>query len=68
MLCPACSNKLKVVETVRNDEEVYRRKRCTVCGKLVFTLESEVEPDSDYRNNWLICDHNNRIKSKEENK
>lgn len=68
MLCPACSNKLKVVETVRNDEEVYRRKRCTVCGKLVFTLESEVEPDSAYRNNWLVCDHNNRMKNKEENK
>lgn len=68
MLCPACSNKLKVVETVRNDEEVYRRKRCTVCGKLVFTRELEVEPDNEYRYNWSICDYNNRNKTKEEPK
>lgn len=68
MLCPACSSKLKVVDTVRNDEEVYRRKRCTVCGKLVFTRELEVEPDPEYRNIWQSCDNDIRNKTKEEPK
>lgn len=68
MICPACGGKLEVVDTVRNTEDVYRRRKCTACNRLVYTLESEVEPDAAFRNNWAICVHNSRTQNKEEKK
>lgn len=65
MICPSCNGKLGVVDMVRDTQDVYRRRKCKACGRLVYTLESEVEPDSVYRNNWTACDHNIRNKNKE---
>jgi transcriptional regulator NrdR family protein len=64
MVCPDCSGKLTVVDTVRDEDDVYRRRKCTVCGRLVFTLESEVEPNAAYRSNWLNCEYNSRRSKK----
>lgn len=68
MICPECSGKLNVVDTVRDTEEVYRRRKCSVCGRLVYTRESEVYPNAVYRSNWATCVHNKRNQNKEENK
>lgn len=66
MVCPDCSGKLTVVDMVRDEDDVYRRRKCTVCGRLVFTLESEVTPDASYRNTWNTLQNNSRNKHKEE--
>lgn len=68
MICPECSGKLNVVDTVRDTEDVYRRRRCATCGRLVYTRESEVYPNAVYRSNWAACVQNTRNQNKEENK
>lgn len=66
MVCPECNGKLRVIDMVRDTQDVYRRRKCTVCNRLIYTLESEVEPSAEYRNNWAICVHNSRTKNKED--
>jgi transcriptional regulator NrdR family protein len=68
MVCPSCYGKLEVVDTVRDSDKVYRRRKCKACGELVYTLESEVEPDSVYRGTWANLVYNSRSQNKEENK
>ena len=68
MICPSCYSKLEVVDTVRDSDKVYRRRKCKVCGELVYTLESEVKPDAEYRGTWANLVHNSRTQNKEENK
>ena len=68
MICTQCGSKLEVVDTVRDDDDVYRRRRCKACGKLVYTLESEVEPNAEYHSNWNNLVYNSRNKNKEEKK
>ena len=66
MICPACDGKLEVVETVRNVDYVYRRRRCKSCGHLIYTTESEVNPDTSFRSVWNMCDYDARNRVKEE--
>ena len=66
MVCPVCYSKLEVVDTVRDTDDIYRRRKCKACGKLVYTLESEVEPDAAYRNTWANLVYNSRTHNKED--
>lgn len=51
MTCPKCAGKLLVVDTVQNkdDNETYRRKVCSSCGEVIFTMEFAVERDEQFR-------------------
>lgn len=64
MICPSCNGKLGVVDTVRDDQEVYRRRKCPECGQLVYTLEKEVERDAKFSANWMTCENESRYKNK----
>lgn len=55
MLCQKCGVKLRVIDCERNEEEVYRRRRCPSCSRISFTIEFEVEPDEKYRTAWKEC-------------
>ena len=66
MICPYCYSKLEVVDTVRDTDKVYRRRKCRSCGELVYTLESEVTPDSVYRGTWANLVYNSRTQNKED--
>ena len=68
MNCPECNSKLEVINVVRDTDDIYRRRRCKVCGKLVYTHESEVIPDAAYRSNWTNLVNNSRNRNKEEKK
>lgn len=65
MLCPECNGKLEVVETVKNLDYIYRRRRCKSCGQLIYTTEKEVSPTTAFRSAWNACAKN---KYKEDNK
>lgn len=52
--CPECkSNKVVSVEEVRTAEnEAYRRNRCIECGRMFYSLETEIEADKQMRYIW----------------
>lgn len=54
MLCPECSGKLQVLDTVKNPEEneIYRLKKCSKCGYSLFTVEYEVEVNKRFKIDW----------------
>lgn len=43
-----CGGDLRVTETREHNNVVYRRRRCIVCGKRLFTAENFI-PDTDGR-------------------
>lgn len=47
-----CGGSLKVIETRHDGAETYRQKRCKKCGKLVYTLEFEIEYDEQVDAIW----------------
>ena len=52
--CPKCGAPASVKDVVMNtdDNEQYRKKECTECGHVFFTLEFEVEADDCLLENW----------------
>lgn len=60
MICPVCEGKLEVVDVVRDIDDIYRRRKCKSCGQLVYTTESEVKPDTAFRNAWNACARKNK--------
>lgn len=52
--CPKCNSKSYVLDTVTNpdDNETYRKRECTECGNVFFTLEMIVDADSCLLENW----------------
>lgn len=68
MLCLSCGGKLEVIEVLRDTDDIYRRRKCKVCGRLLFSHESFVEPDESFRSTWNELDRSNRNKTKEEPK
>lgn len=58
MICPVCEGKLEVVDTVRDIDDIYRRRKCKLCGQLIYTTESEVQPDTAFRAAWNACARN----------
>jgi transcriptional regulator NrdR family protein len=44
MTCPECGGKVRVLENFdTSDNEIYRRRRCTECSHIFYTVEYEVE-------------------------
>lgn len=54
LACPRCGGDAKVVDTVNNffDDEVYRRRKCTDCGHIVYTVEREVQMSEQFLDRW----------------
>ena len=53
MLCKKCNSRLNVCETVNSlDNEVYRRRKCSVCGNIVCTIEKEADNNLRFRLEW----------------
>lgn len=66
MLCNSCGGRLDVIEVLRDTDDIYRRRKCKKCGRLLYSHEAFVEPDDSFRATWNKLDHNNRNKTKEE--
>lgn len=43
MTCPVCGGKVTVRDTHVVHDEIYRRRMCTVCRHVYYTVEFEVE-------------------------
>lgn len=39
-----CNSKTPVVQTEITEEGVKRRRKCSVCNKLIYTMEKEIPP------------------------
>ena len=68
MFCTSCGGRLGVVEVLRDTDDIYRRRKCKKCGRLLYSHEVFIEPDDSFRATWNECDRNARSKNKEENK
>lgn len=54
MTCPNCGGKVRVINSANNtdDNEVYRRRECTVCGSRFYTTEFLVEHTDEFKQLW----------------
>lgn len=39
MICPKCGGALAVVDSISDDNSVYRRRKCVECGNRFYTRE-----------------------------
>ena len=73
MYCPTCGGVLVACETITNtdDQEVYRKRRCSGCGYEFYTVEYEVIANDSFMNElkkWQrITWKRNNLKRKEKN-
>lgn len=51
MLCK-CGSKMSVADVVKTEDEIYRKRVCKDCGKVIFTLEFEIEYDENVSRIW----------------
>lgn len=65
MKCPKCMGKLTVTDTTYVNNDIYRRRKCTVCGNILYTIEFVVEYDDMFKKEWNKNHRSN--KSKKEN-
>lgn len=51
MVCPECKSvNITVMDTMPGDyNEVYRRRKCQDCKRLIYTVEFEFKDDSLFR-------------------
>lgn len=47
MFCRECGGKAIVVESREYDNEVFRKRKCTKCGRMFFTMECEDDEYND---------------------
>lgn len=53
MNCPKCNCKTRVTDVAHTDNnETYRRKRCSECGHVFFTIEFEADKDDAFWEDW----------------
>lgn len=55
MNCPKCkSTRLGVMDSVHNRDanETYRKRKCTECGKIFYTVEFEAAYDELFAKDW----------------
>lgn len=54
MQCPKCNGKVIVIDSSNNtdDNETYRRRKCTVCGYKFYTSEMVVEHTDEFKRLW----------------
>lgn len=55
MTCPNCNGKVRVVDCTDVDprNEIYRKRKCTVCGHIFYTVEFEVDYDDSLKQDWV---------------
>jgi transcriptional regulator NrdR family protein len=66
MICPKCKEKTKVIDISHNDSdnEEYRRRKCTACEHIFYTVEYEVEYDEYVREVFNRNNRHNYIKKR----
>lgn len=53
MKCPICEGKIATVDVLNVDEnEIYRKKKCELCGHVFFTAEFEVAENKVFKKEW----------------
>lgn len=64
MACPKCGGDAKVIDTVSNfeDEEFYRKRKCTDCGHIIYTIEIEVLETKRFKPRWYANHRHNKNK------
>lgn len=66
MKCPNCNSEdtVKVVDSLSTDEnEIYRKRKCTKCGHKFFTCEFEVEVNKRFKSEWVTYNNRRLIKN-----
>ena len=53
MTCPECGSESAVWDIAKAREELYRKRKCKVCGLKFCTIEYEVEYDENFRKEWV---------------
>lgn len=55
--CPKCGGGTIVTDTVWNEQEQerYRRRKCTKCNHVFFTVEFEIVDNDRFRRDWNKC-------------
>ena len=53
MNCPKCGEVSKVWDIAKAPDELYRKRKCGVCGHKFCTIEYEVEYDENFRKEWV---------------
>jgi transcriptional regulator NrdR family protein len=55
LFCPDCGVKSFVSDSAidKENNELYRERTCTRCGKVFFTTEFVVDEDDKFRELWL---------------
>lgn len=64
LLCPKCGAVVKTVDVVTNhdDNETYRKKKCTKCGHKFYTIEYTIDNDASFRKQWRTHHRNKKYK------
>ena len=47
-----CNGKTAVIDTVKGEDEIYRKRKCLKCGKIFYTVEFEVDSYDSIKENW----------------
>lgn len=47
MNCPKCGGKAKVYEGIKENDNIYRRYKCTSCNNVFYTKTEVIETDCD---------------------
>lgn len=58
MICSKCGGSVGVTDVNHNVErnETYRRRKCKVCGHVMWSIEFEVDNDENFREQWNAHD------------
>lgn len=62
MNCSYCGGDTQVTDTNYNGNanERYRRRKCKACGRVIWTIEFEVDYDERYQEQWRSCDRHSK--------
>lgn len=62
-MCPKCGSVADTIDSVFNPKhkELYRKRRCSKCGHVFFTVEFEAVHNKRFMRDWFIF-HKSRIK------
>lgn len=54
MKCPDCGGDVRVIDSVFNHDqnEILRKRKCHDCGHVFYTIEFEVEYDTNMKETW----------------
>ena len=55
MKCQNCDGRAITSDSrcVSEGSEVYRRRKCEKCGYVIFTRETQVEYEGEFRKDWI---------------